>query len=337
MTIDWTVFILFNLFVAGMLALDLGVFHRRSHAVSTREALSWSGVWIGLALIFNLLIWLQPGWFFGSAHLQAAVAKGDLADGATISQLGALRAEQFLAGFLIEKALAVDNIFTIAAIFTLMAVPAAYQHKVLFYGIVGALIMRAVFIFAGVALIEQFSWIVAVFGAFLLWTGVKMALPHRPIDPANHWFMRACRRILPVTEGYREDRFVVREHGRWWVTPLFLVVLLVEFTDLVFAVDSIPAILAITDDVFIVYTSNVFAILGLRSLFFALAGMMDAFAYLKYALAGILIFVGVKLLLHMFAIKLPIELSLAVIGCLLAAGVVVSLLLRRRPASGAGA
>ncbi len=331
MHLDWTVFALFNLFVVGMLALDLGVFHRKAHAVGTGEALTWTGVWVGLALVFNLLIWLQPGWFFGSMHVGAAVTRGDLEAGAGLAQLGTLRAEQFLAGYLIEKALAVDNIFAIAAIFTMFAVPAAFQHKVLFYGIVGALVMRAVFIFAGVALINQFAWIVVVFGVFLFWTGVKMALPQSPLDPRDHWFMRLCRRILPVTDGYREGNFVVREQGRLMATPLLLVVLMVEFIDLVFAVDSIPAILAITDDIFIVYTSNVFAILGLRSLFFLLAGMMDSFAYLKYALAGILVFVGVKMLLHIVPIKVPIDLSLGVIIGLLVLGIAVSLWFRPRP------
>ncbi len=333
MHLDWTAFALFNLFVAGMLALDLGVFHRKAHAVSTREALTWSAVWITLAMAFNLLVWLQPGWFFNPDQVAAAITKGDLPAGAVLADLGSLRAEQFLAGYLIEKALAVDNIFTIAAIFTLLAVPAAYQHKVLFYGIVGALVMRAGFIFAGVALIERFAWIIVVFGGFLLWTGIKMALPQQPLDPENHWFMRWCRRVLPVTEGYRADRFLVREGGRLMVTPLFLVVLIIEFVDLVFAVDSIPAVLAVTNDLFIVYTSNVFAILGLRSMFFALAGMMDTFAYLKYALAGILIFVGIKMLLHIIPYKVPIDLSLAVICGLLVVGVVASLLHRSRTAA----
>ncbi len=336
MHLDWTVFALFNLFVVGMLALDLGVFHRTAHAVGTREALTWTGIWISLALIFNLLIWLQPGWFFGAPHLEAALAKGELEAGAGLAQLGTLRAEQFLAGYLIEKALAVDNIFAIAAIFTMFAVPAAFQHKVLFYGIVGALVMRAIFIFAGVALIQQFAWIVVVFGVFLLWTGVKLALPQAPLDPRNHWFMRLCRRVLPVTDGYRQDHFLVREGGRLMATPLLLVVLMIEFIDLVFAVDSIPAILAITDDIFIVYTSNVFAILGLRSLFFLLAGMMDAFAYLKYALAGILVFVGVKMLLHIVPIKVPIDLSLAVIIGFLALGIAASIRLRPRAGGNGG-
>lgn len=332
MHLDWTVFAVFNLFVLAMLALDLGVFHRQAHVVSTREALVWSGVWFVLAMLFNLLIWQQPGWFFGPTQVEAAIASGDLAAGSGLAQLGALRSEEFLAGYLIEKALATDNVFAIAAIFTMLSVPAIYQHKVLFYGIVGALVLRAIFIFAGVALIQQFSWIIVVFGVFLLWTGIQMALPHKPVEVREHWFLRLCRRYLPVTDGYREDRFLVREGGRLMATPLLLVVLMVEFTDVVFAVESIPAILAITDDIFIVYTSNVFAILGLRSLFFALAGMTQAFAYLKYALAGILVFVGIKMLLHLWAIKVPIELSLGLIGGMLAAGIVVSLL-RVRPGS----
>ena len=327
MHLDWTMFALFNLFVLGMLALDLGVFHRKSHVVGTREALTWTGIWIALALAFNVLIWLQPGWLFGQTHLQAAIAAGDLAAGATLGDLGTLRAEQFLAAYLIEKALAVDNIFTIAAIFGLLAVPAAYQHRVLFYGIVGALLMRGVFIFAGMALITQFSWVIGVMGVLLIVTGLKMAMPGPPMDPGKHWFMVWCRKTLPLTEGYRGDHFLVREGGKWLLTPLALALVFVEFTDLVFAVDSIPAVLAISNDIFIVYTSNVFAILGLRSLYFALAGMMDRFAYLGFALAGILVFVGVKMVLHQFAIKVPIDLSLGVIAGLLTLGVGVSWLL----------
>jgi tellurite resistance protein TerC len=290
---------------------------------------------VALALAFNALIWLQPGWLFGPAHLQAAITAGDLAAGATLGDLGTLRAEQFLAAYLIEKALAVDNIFTIAAIFGMLAVPAAYQHRVLFYGIVGALLMRGVFIFAGMALITQFTWVIGVMGAFLIITGIKIALPGQAMDPKTHWFMRWCRRVLPLTEGYRGDRFTVREGGRLLLTPLALALVFVEFTDLVFAVDSIPAVLAISNDLFIVYTSNVFAILGLRSLYFALAGMMDRFAYLGFALAAILVFVGAKMILHQFAIKVPIELSLGVIASLLVLGVGVSWMLPPRSKAGA--
>jgi tellurite resistance protein TerC len=353
MDINWTIFALFNLFVMAMLAIDLGVFHRRSHAVGTREALAWSGVWIALALMFNALIWLAPGLLFTEVQVAQAIARGELTEGAGLTEYGVLRAEQFLAGFLIEKSLAVDNLFVFLLIFTAFAVPAAYQHKLLFYGIIGALILRAGFIFGGVALIQNFSWIVYVFGVFLVLTGIKMVLPRKPLDPANHWFIRWARRILPVSRDLDGDRFFTVENGKRMVTPLFLVLLSIEFTDVVFAIDSIPAILAITDDAFIVYTSNVFAILGLRSLYFALAGLMDLFHYLKYGLAAILVFVGGKMLAHAIQVettiidaagqtatmlvpfKLPVSWSLLVIASIMALAVGASLVrawyLRRHP------
>jgi tellurite resistance protein TerC len=344
MELNWTVFIIFNLFVMAMLALDLGVFHRRSHTVSMREALSWSGVWIALALGFNALLWLTPTWFFTDANVAHAIARGELAAGAGLADYGALRGEQFLAGYLIEKSLSVDNLFVFLLVFTVFAVPAAYQHKLLFYGIVGALVLRAIFIFGGVALIQNFSWIIYVFGAFLIFTGIKMLMPHKPMDPANHWVVRLARRIMPVSSQPDGDRFFTVQNGKRMITPLFLVLLVIEFTDVVFAVDSIPAILAITDDAFIVYTSNVFAILGLRSLYFALAGMADVFHYLKYGLSAILVFVGGKMLAHAITVeqtvidaagiattvlvpfKIPTAWSLAVIGSILALAVIASLM-----------
>ncbi len=353
MQIDWTVFALFNVFVMGMLALDLGVFHRKSHAVSMKEALGWSAVWITLALTFNALLWWQPGWFFSTEHVAMAIAKGELPASATMADYGSLRSSQFLAGYLIEKALSVDNIFVIVLIFSAFAVPAAYQHRVLFYGIVGALIMRGIFIFAGVALIQTFAWLLYVFGAFLILTGIKMALPQKTApDPSKHWLVRFARRFLPCTDGYRGERFFTIENGKRMLTPLFLVVLMVEFTDLIFALDSIPAILAITDNAFIVYTSNVFAILGLRSLYFALAGLVELFHYLKYGLAAILVFVGAKMLLHLYEVpnqvlidgvlttqmepfKVSIGMSLAIIGGLLASAIIASLIRARVLSRGA--
>lgn len=343
MDINWTIFALFNIFVITMLVLDLGVFHRSSHVMSIREALVWSGIWIILALAFNALLWLMPGLFFSDAQVAHALQHGEIVAGAGLPEYGRLRAEQFLAGYLIEKSLAVDNLFIFLIIFSAFSVPALYQHKLLFYGIVGALILRAGFIFGGVALIQAFTWIIYVFGAFLILTGIKMLLPHKPMDPANHWLVHAARRILPVSNHLDGDRFFTRVNGKNMVTPLFLVLLLIEFTDVVFAVDSIPAILAITDDVFIVYTSNVFAILGLRSLFFALSGMMHVFHYLKYGLSAILVFVGGKMLAHAITVettvinaagqtittlepfKVPIVWSLAVIGGILALTVIASL------------
>lgn len=318
----------FACFILAMLALDLGVFHRKSHAIGMKEALGWSGVWISIALLFNVALWQFPEFFFAHQPLQA---------GQTLAQLGDAKGLEFLTGYLIEKALSVDNLFVIALIFSAFAVPAAYQHRVLFYGILGALVLRTIFIFAGVGLITRFHWLVYVFGALLVVTGIKMALSKNapPSDPAHHWFVRLIKRMMPVTDKYDGQRFFTRipsRSGKKMVlaaTPLFLALVLVEFTDLVFAVDSIPAILAITSDPFIVLTSNIFAILGLRSLYFALAGLMDRFHYLGYALAAILVFVGAKMLL-IDVYKISVGFSLAVIAFTLAVGVVASLL--RRPA-----
>ncbi len=302
----------FNVFVLAMLAVDLGVFHRKAHEVKIKEALTWSVVWILMALVFNLGIWL--GWFGGYAPAE----RGQ-------------RALEFLTGYLIEKALSVDNIFVFLLIFSYFRVPAAYQHKVLFWGILGALVMRAVFIAAGVALIHRFHWIIYIFGAFLILTGVKMALQKdKEIHPEKNPVIRAFRRFVPVTKDYEGDRFWVRQGGRLVATPLFVVLLLVETTDVIFAVDSIPAILAITDNAFIVYTSNVFAILGLRALYFALAGIMQLFHYLHYGLSAILVFVGSKMLVADLVGKIPVSISLGVIAAILATSVVASLVWPRR-------
>jgi len=290
--------VVFNLFVLAMLALDLGVFHRKAHEVKMKEALTWSAVWIVLALMFN-------AWVYYSRGPQAGL--------------------EFFTGYLIEKALSVDNVFVFLLIFTYFRVPAAYQHKVLFWGILGALVMRVIFIAAGVALIQKFHWIIYVFGAFLVITGIKMALAKdKEIHPERNPVLRLFRRWVPVTEQYESDRFFVMRNERRWATPLFVTLLLVETTDLIFAVDSIPAILAITQDAYIVYTSNVFAILGLRALYFALAGFMKMFHYLHYGLSLILVFVGVKMLLA-DVYKIPIGWSLAFIAVVLAISVVLSL------------
>ena len=264
----------FNLFVLLMLALDLGVFHRKSHIVRFKEAILWSIFWIVLALIFNA----------GIFYFQ-----------------GSQRALEFLTGYLIEKSLSVDNIFIFLLIFSYFRVPDIYQHKVLFWGILGALIMRAIFIFAGVSLIHKFHWIIYIFGIFLILTGIKMALQkEKEIHPERNPVLRLFQKMMPVTKDYIKDKFFVHQEGRYHATPLFVSLLFVETTDLIFAVDSIPAILAITQDTFIVYTSNVFAILGLRSLYFALAGFMKLFHYLHYGLSAILIFVGIKMIISDF-------------------------------------
>ena len=302
------VWIGFNLFVLAMLALDLGVFHRQAHEVSIREAGVWSVLWISLALAFNAGLYFWRG---GEVALQ------------------------FLTGYLIEKSLSVDNIFVFVLIFTYFAVPAKYQHRVLFWGILGALVMRGIMIAAGAALIQQFHWIIYLFGAFLIVTGIRMAL-HRneAIHPDRNPLVRLVRRVLPVSGEYHGQRFFVRQAGVLMATPLFLALVMVEFTDLIFAVDSIPAIFAVTTDPFIVYTSNVFAILGLRSLYFVLRGVVDKFYYLKLSLAAVLTFVGVKMVLTDLY-KVPVGLSLAVIATLLALGIAASVWRNRRAAAGA--
>ncbi len=293
--------------VALFLALDLGVFHRESHEVKFKEAAIWSAVWIGTALIFNLLVWY---WF------------------------GPQSGKEYLTGYLVEKALAVDNIFVFAMLFGYFAVPPRYQHKVLFWGILGALAMRAVFIFAGAALIERFHWTIYVFGAFLILTGLKMVLAKgKKADLSRNPALLLLRRIMPVSDKYDGEKLVTKIDGKRVATPLLVVLVLVEFTDLIFAVDSIPAILAITTDPFIVFTSNVFAILGLRSMYFALAGVLNLFHLLHYALAGVLVFIGGKMLLLDTAWKVPIGVSLAVVAGLIALGVVLSLLIKAKPGS----
>jgi tellurite resistance protein TerC len=295
----------FGIFILLMLALDLGVFHRRAHVVALREALAWSAVWIVLALAFNVGVYFWRG-------PQTAL--------------------EFLTGYLIEKSLSVDNIFVFLLLFQYFQVPAQYQHRVLFWGILGALVMRAVFILGGIALIHRFHWIIYGFGALLVVSGVRMAFQKdREVHPERNPVLRLLRRWLPISATYEDGRFFVRQAGRWMATPLLVVLVAVETTDLVFAVDSIPAILAITLDPFIVYSSNVFAILGLRALYFALAGVMRLFHYLHYGLSAILVFVGIKMLVSDL-VKIPVAVSLSVVAAILTGAVVLSLL---RPAPAA--
>jgi len=302
-TVDLWIWGAFVAFVLGMLALDLLVFQREAHAVSMREALAWSLVWIGLGLGFGLIIWAWQG--------------GDAAG-------------EYYAGYLIEKSLSVDNVFVFALLFSYFAVPAEYQHRVLFWGVLGALVLRAGFIAGGAALLDAFHWMIFVFGALLVITGIRMAT-HRgeEVRPDRNPVLRLLRRFVPITDGYRGPRFVVREEGRRWITPLLAVLVVVETTDVVFAIDSIPAIFAITTDTFLVFTSNAFAILGLRALYFLLAGAMTTFAYLKLGLSVILVFVGLKMGLSEW-VHVPIGLSLAVIAGVLAVAIVASLVRRRR-------
>lgn len=288
----------FNLFVLAMLALDLGIFHHNAHPVSNREALIWSAVWVALALLFNAGIYF----FSGSEH-----------------------ALQFLTGYLIEKSLSVDNIFVFVLLFSAFRVPAAYQHKVLFWGVLGALVMRGILIALGVMLLENFHWVLYLFGVFLIVTGIRMAFnKDEAVHPERNPVLQLVRRVVPVTANFEGDRFLVRRAGQVLVTPLLLVLLVVETTDLVFALDSIPAIFAISRDPFIVYTSNAFAILGLRSLYFVFANVMGKFYYLKLGLSVVLSFIGVKMVLADIY-HISIGLSLAVIAFVLAVALIASI------------
>jgi tellurite resistance protein TerC len=294
--------ILFNLFVLLMLILDLGIFHRRPKAISFRGALIWSGVWVSLAAIFAVLVYI---WHGHTASLE------------------------FVTGYLIELSLSVDNLFVFLLIFRYFLVSGSHQHKVLFWGIVGALVMRGIFIATGVTLIRRFEWIIYLFGAFLIYTGIQL-FRHKEMEvhPEGNPLVRMLRRRLPVTREFVGDKFVVRRNGLY-ATPLLIVLIVVETTDLLFAVDSIPAVLAITIDPFIVYTSNVFAILGLRSLYFALAGMMETFHYLHYGLAVILVLIGAKMLVaHYYPV--PIHVALMGVAVVLALSIVASLVFPQR-------
>ena len=293
--------IAFNVFVLGMLALDLGIFHRKAHSVTMKEAGIWSVVWIALAMVFNLGIYFA--W-------------------------GQDKALEFLTGYVIEKSLSVDNLFVFLMIFQYFATPAQYQHRVLFWGILGALILRAIFIATGSALLSNFHWMMYVFGGFLVITGVKMYLQgDEKIEPERNPVVRLFERWVPISKAYDGQKFFIRREGRTYATLLMLVLIVVETTDVIFAVDSIPAIFAITQDPFIVYTSNVFAILGLRALYFMLAGVMEMFVYLKVGLSFVLCFVGAKMML-VDIYKIPIGASLAVIGGVLLLSIIASWLIQ---------
>jgi tellurite resistance protein TerC len=358
MFLIWTGFILF---ILALLALDLGVFNRKAHVISVKEALGWSAFWIALGLLFTI-----PLYFGYERHWMGLGSRLDTVDG--IINDGHHAAVKYLTGYVIEKSLSVDNIFVIALIFSYFGVPAMYQHRVLFWGILGALVMRGTMIGVGAALIARFHWILYVFGVFLIVTAVRMFFAHGvTADPARNWLVRFTRRVFPITEQFHTTHFVVKsgtkashepatpgaavkfdhavdaaehdaadsaDHGKWMLTPLALALVVVETTDLVFAVDSIPAIFAVTADPFLVFTSNVFAILGLRSLYFALAGMMDTFRYLKHALALVLALVGVKMLAAGWFKDLLGEhynfWLLGLVFAILAGGVGLSLIARHR-------
>lgn len=302
MNTDIQFWIYFTLFILAMLAIDLGIFHRKSHAVSFKESLMWTFVWLILAMLFNTVVYFWKG---------------------------PEKSFEFLTGYIIELSLSVDNLFLFILIFKYFHVPVEYQHRVLFWGILGALIMRVIFIFAGIALITQFHWIIYVFGAFIIFTGIRMLFQNdQEVHPERNVIIKTIKKIFPVTKGFYKDKFFIKRQGILMATPLFIVLVFVEITDLIFAVDSIPAILAITTDPFIVFTSNVFAILGLRSLYFSLAGMMGLFRFLHIGLAAILIFIGLKMVLADIY-KLPIEVALMVVLSILVISIMASLIGKR--------
>ncbi len=294
----------FHLFIFLMLAIDLGIFNKKTHKVPLKEALIWSSVWITLALLFSLFV---------------------------LYEFGKTRTLEFLTGYVVEYSLSVDNIFIFILIFSYFAVKDEYHHRILFWGIMGALVMRGIFIFAGVALIHRFHWIVIIFGGFLVFTGIKMLLQKKmQVDPGNNPLLRFFRKIFPVSDELHNGKLFIRENHRTYATPLFMVLLVIESSDVIFAVDSIPAVLAISQETFIVYTSNIFAILGLRSLYFAVAGIMGIFRHLKTGLSFILTFVGLKMLASFFNIEIPILLSLAIIISILLISVLTSVIIKKK-------
>ncbi len=307
MTTDRTIlWVVFNIFVLGMLAIDLGVFHRKAHAVTTKEATAWCFIWVALGLIFNAGIYIF---------------------------LGPEKGLEFFTGYLIEYSLSVDNIFVFILILSYFSVAPIYQHRVLFWGILGALIMRGIFIATGALLLQLFHWVIYIFGGFLFFTGIKMlAKEESSVKPEDNPVIGLLRRLMPIATNYEGKRFFVTQNGKLAATPLFVVLLVIETTDLIFAVDSVPAIFAVSQDPFIVYTSNVFAILGLRSLYFLLAGVVDLFIYLRHGLGVVLAFVGVKMMLSDIY-KIPTGLSLAVVIGILALSIAASLLASKRAAA----
>ena len=298
MTYEIGLWVGFNLFIFLMLALDLGVFQKKKHIIEVKEALVWSIIWILLALAFNVFIYYD---------------------------MGEQKALEFLTGYLLERSLSIDNIFVFILLFSYFKVPRIYQHKVLFWGVLGALILRGILIAIGSVMVAKFAWVIYIFGGFLVVTGFRMAFHNdEGIDPEKNFVVKTFRKLFPVTPEYHDDKFIVKINGRNFATPLLVVLVAVEFADLIFAFDSIPAIFAVTNDAFIVYTSNIFAILGLRTLYFALDGIMDKFHYLKIGLSMTLIFIGFKMLI-IDLYKIPIEFSLSVIALILTASVVLSL------------
>jgi len=311
MVIGISFWIGFVAFVIVMLCLDLFVFHKKDTAIKVKEALLWSIFWIGLAVVFNIGIYFL---------------------------VGKVKALEFLTGYLIEESLSIDNLFVFIMIFGFFKIESKYQHKILFWGIIGAIVMRAVFIFAGVALIQRFAWVMYIFGAFLVYTGISLVFEKedQEYNPNKNFFIRGFKKVFPVTDDMSKPSFFIRKNKILYATPFFIALLVIEASDLIFAVDSIPAVLSVSKDIFIVYTSNIFAILGLRSLYFALSGIMDYFHYLKYALSGILTFIGIKMCVNEFssefgyAFHISNFVSLGVIVVFLTASIVLSVIVKKR-------
>lgn len=320
----WWLYAAFTVFVLAMLLLDLGVFHRKAHVVSIKESVVWSAVWFSLALAFNAIFYFYALSTFPTDPRLSAIPGFDPT--AAARQVGL----EFLTGFIIEKSLAIDNIFVFVVVFSYFAVPALYQHRILFFGILGALVFRALFIALGATLL-QYQWIVLIAGIFLILTGAKILFaPEKVPDPGSNPLIKLVKRFFPVTPEIQGDKFFVRQGGVLFATPLFLALVFIEFSDIIFAIDSVPAIFAITKEPLIVFTSNIFAILGLRSLYFLLAGVVDKFRFLKYGLGLILIFVGLKMtwLNDAFGGKFPVTWSLGIIAGILLGSVVVSLVVK---------
>jgi len=322
----WWFYLGFILFVVGMLVLDLGVFHRKAHVVGIRESALWSVVWVGLALIFNYLLYQYALWEFPQRDHLITIPGFDSVEAARKVSL------EFLTGFIVEKSLAVDNIFIFVIVFSYFAIPPQYQHRILFYGIIGALFFRTIFIAMG-SVLMQYQAIIILFGIFLILTGLKMFFTNnQKIDPEKNFAVRFLKKVVRITPQMEGEKFFIRKNGLLFATPLFVCLVFIEITDIIFAVDSVPAIFALTKEPFIVFTSNIFAMLGLRSLYFMLAGIIDKFYLLKYGLALVLIFVGLKMawLNDWFGGKFPIHWSLMIIGSVIGVSVITSLLIPKK-------
>ncbi len=322
----WSFYALFTLFVLAVLALDLGVFHKNAHEVSIKEASIWTAVWISLAFIFNFVFYKYAQWRFSTDERYLSIPGFNPDEQAKASAL------EFLTGFVVEKSLAVDNIFIFAVVFSYFAIPKIYQHRVLFWGILGALIFRAIFIAMG-SVLMQYKLVVLFFGVLLIATGVKMFfMGTKQENLENNFIVKQLRKIFRVHDKLEGEKFFIKKNGLTYVTPLFLALVFIEFTDIIFAVDSVPAIFALTKEPLIVFTSNIFAILGLRSMYFMLAGVMDKFIFIKYGLAAVLVFVGSKMVFlnELFGGKFPITWSLSIITLLIGSSILVSIIVDKK-------